>query len=136
MKKKNLWIIALVAIITIGIIACKEDEPDPQPTAQSKDITIATGKTVTINYTAIPNTTPSWWDKLESALKDRQGGFAPGNFTLNVTTSGTDGFVAGVEGSGTATVSEAFLLASDFQAIRLSIAGALTYWGVAPNTTP
>ena len=29
MKKKNLWIIALVAIIAMAIIGCKEDEPNP-----------------------------------------------------------------------------------------------------------
>jgi len=34
MEKKNLWIIALVAIITIGIIGCKEDEPVEQPKVQ------------------------------------------------------------------------------------------------------
>jgi len=74
MKKKNLWIIALVAIITIGIIACKEDEPNPQPQPVEQKLSIVVNGTggnsvtVEIKFIALPNTTPSYMPKLQQAL--------------------------------------------------------------------
>jgi hypothetical protein len=129
MKTKFLGIIA-IAIIGIAIIGCKEDEPEPQPqpVAQSKTITIAEGKTVTVNYTALPGTTPAWWNTLEQALRNMMAGFSNGNYTLNVTPNGTDGFIAGASGSKSATVSNAWLSKSDYNAMRISISGIQDDW--------
>ena len=56
MEKRNLWIIALVAIITVGIIACKEDEPDPQPQPVEKTY-LAPNTKVTIKYMGLASDT-------------------------------------------------------------------------------
>ena len=121
---------AIIAIIVFAIICCKQDATST-PVPQSKDITIATGKTVTVNFTALPGTTPAWWDKLETALTTASGGFGSGDFILNVQSSGTGGFV-GVDGSKTATVSNAFLSNSIPSAILTSLGDAMNAgWGVA-----
>jgi hypothetical protein len=125
MKTRKHFIVMAIAIIALAIIGCKEDEPEPQPVPQSKVITIATGKTVTVNFTALPGTTPAWWGTLESAFQSRASSFDIGHYTLIVKITGTDGFVAGGTGSKTATVSESFLSTSDYTAMRTSM-GAIT----------
>ena len=133
MKTKYFWNIvglAMVFTFTVVVGGCSNGSTE-KPTAQSKNITIAAGKTVTVNFTALPGTTPSWWSTLEDVFEDRAAGFAPGHYTLNVQYSGTDGFVAGGVGSGIATVSEAFLAASDFAAMRASMGPMVSSWTIA-----
>jgi hypothetical protein len=130
MKTRKHFIgMAFVAILVLALafIGCKQDEP-PTPVPQSRDITIATGKTVTVNFTALPGTTPAWWDTLESVFHERAAAFDPGHYTLIVKTTGTDGFVVGETGSKTATVSEAFLSASDYTAMRASMGPIVGTW--------
>jgi hypothetical protein len=122
----------IVAIIALcfGFVGCDDGDgkDDPKPVEQTKDIEIATGKTVTVVYTALPDTTPAWWSTLEEVFHNRAHAFDIGHFTLIVQSSGTDGFVAGTAGSKTATVSEAFLATSDYTAMRASMGVMVDYW--------
>jgi uncharacterized repeat protein (TIGR02543 family) len=98
------------------------------PVKQEKDITFYTGKTVTIKYTALPGTTPVWWDKLVSVFENRAPGFFVGHYTLNVQTSGDSGFVVISPPSTTATVSEAYLLSTDYATMRIDMNNLLGLW--------
>jgi hypothetical protein len=118
-------IAAIFGIIALTIIGCKQE---PTPVAQSRDITIATGKTVTVNFTALPGTTPAWWNTLVSVFDDRKVAFDPGHYILNVQSTGTAGFAASGVGTKTVTVSEAFLSASDFTAMRNSMGPIVSAW--------
>jgi hypothetical protein len=108
-RKQFLSVIA-IAIIAIAIIGCKGDESTEQPVAQSKTITLANGKTVTVNFTALPNITPIWFSKLETQLSLLKGTFPNGNYILIVETGNlNNGFEVKNSGSKTATVSEKWL---------------------------
>jgi len=123
--------LCIVALCIVAFIGCKEDTPDPQPVAQYKIFSktnINGDLKITVNYTALPNTTPTWWNTLESVFNDREDAFGAGNFILNVKTTGTDGFVAGTAGSKTATVSEAFLSSSDYATMRVSMGPIVNDW--------
>jgi len=120
--------IIAIAIIALAVIGCKHDEPTEKPVEQSKDITIAEGKTVTVKYTAMPNTTPVWWGTLDSVFKSRATAFDLGHYTLIVKTTGTDGFTVPSPGNKTATVSDAFLSASDYTAMRNSMGLITEQW--------
>jgi hypothetical protein len=128
MKTRKHCIVMAIAIIAFAVIGCNQDA-SPQsaatPVPQSKNITVGTNKTVTVNFTALPDTTPAWWSNLESALKNLGTSFFVGNYTLNVT-SGTGGFVK--TGSKTATVSETWLSQSDYETLRVSINAMLEDW--------
>jgi hypothetical protein len=131
---KQSTLVGILAFFLLAFVACDNGgNNDPKPEEQNTPIPIAEGKTVTVTYWALPNTTPVWWDTLVSALENRAGGFASGNFTLNVTTNGTNGFIAGEIGSGTATVSETYLSQTDYETMRTAINGILDDWGwIAP----
>jgi len=127
MKTRKQFIgMAFVAILAFAVIGCKHDEPTTTPVPQSKVITIDTGKTVTVNFTALPGTTPAWWDTLISVFENRKDAFSTIHHILNVQSTGTGGFVA--VGNKTATVSESFLSASDFTAMRASMGPIVTDW--------
>ncbi|MDR0502788.1 MAG: hypothetical protein LBH16_05640 [Treponema sp.] len=140
-KETKQKIAAAVAIggLTLGTIfgmtACpNEPAPTPTPTPvpvpieQSKDITIAEGKTATVNFMALPETTPTWWDTLSDVFVNRANSFALGHYTLNVQSAGTDGFVAGAPGSKTATVSETYLSTTDYTTMRADMNSILGSW--------
>jgi hypothetical protein len=76
--------------------------------------------TVTVYFTALSDTTPTWWDTLESVLKNRAPGFDTGIFTLTVTPESTDGFTVVDDGKKT-TVGEKFLETSDYDTMRSSL---------------
>jgi hypothetical protein len=118
---KNCALIGMVAIIVLvfGFVGCKDKTPDPE--WQTKSIEIATGKTVTVKFFALPDTTPTWWNDLKAALINREPGFKVGiyTFTLTVTPTGTDGF--DVDADGKATVSEEFLKPLDYQGMRQAL---------------
>ena len=125
MKTRNLCNgMAIVAIVALAF-ACIACDTGDGKVPQSKDITVGTNKTVTVNFTALPGTTPAWWDTLESALKSLGTGFPVGNYTLNVT-SGTSSFVKA--SSKTATVSDAWLSKSSYDEIRTGINGINDAW--------
>ena len=147
----------IVAILSIGFVACGSDNENPtcicpsqgehfesceyyeceaggceiDARNQSETITIAEGKIVTVNFMTKLGTTPTWWNTLVSALENRAGGFAIGNFSLTVIADGTGGFVAGVPGSKTATVSDTWLSQSDYNTMRIAINEILDDWGIA-----
>jgi len=103
---KHFSIIAITAIIALAIIGCKGDDDtttggtQPQPVAQSitfSGITTDNGYAtayVTVNYTALPNTVPGYMSILETVIKKiLPTTRANGNLTINVISSGDDGFV-------------------------------------------
>jgi hypothetical protein len=101
---------------------------------RSENITIAAGKTVTVNFTATTkNDKPEWWDDLEGALQALASVFVPGNYILNVTSDGTDGFAA--SGSKTATVSDDWLSKSDTVAMYLAVNDILADWIIAMSNS-
>jgi hypothetical protein len=129
MKNWKQWVlIGILAIIVFAIIACGDDNPDPEPVKQSKNITIADGKTVTVNFTALPDTTPIWWNTLEDVFHNLADMFDIGHYTLNVNPNGTDGFVVGEYGTKTATVSDVFLSTSDYATMRQSMGPMVNDW--------
>ena len=69
MEKRILWIIAFVAIITIGFIGCKEDEPPPQEQPVEKSYLVPNTK-VTIKYMGLASNTnlPAEIEKLAGIL--------------------------------------------------------------------
>jgi hypothetical protein len=101
--------------------------------ARSEDITIAANKTVTVNFTAKPGVTPTWWGTLEEVFQALAAGFDIGHYTLNVTSDGTGGFVVGDPGSKTATVSETFLSESDYTTMGMSMGAMVDLWGAVAN---
>ena len=131
--KRNLLILAIILLIGFIVNSCGGDDEQPQPTQQSKDITLAAGKKVTVTYTALPGATPSWWSKLSSQLQSIEVGFPAGTYTLTVTPDGTDAFVAGAEGSKSATVSESWLSSANDTDVLMSIAGAIAIWASMNN---
>jgi len=147
--KRNLLILVIVFLIGFIVTSCDKEEIEPKcecnpkhhETActcdgvdcvctmpQAKDITIAEGKTVTVNYYALPGATPTWWKTLEDVFHDLSAGFSAGHYTLNVEYTGTSGFVSGTPGSRTATVSNTFLSNSDFATIRQSMGPMMSGW--------
>jgi len=120
--KRNLLILAIILLIGFIVNSCGDDDEQPQPTQQSKDIILAAGKKVTVTYTALPGATPSWWSKLSTQLQSMEVGFPAGTYTLTVTPDGTDAFVAGAEGSKSATVSESWLSSANDTDVLMSIA--------------
>jgi len=153
--KRNLLVLAIIFFIGFIVTSCVKEETEPKcecnlkhhETActcdgvdcvctmpQAKDITIAEGKTVTVNYYALPGATPIWWKTLEDVFHDRAAGFGTFHYTLNVEYTGTDGFVAGGVGSGrTATVSNTFLSNSDYASIRQSMGPMVAMWVAMDN---
>jgi len=126
---------AFAVVFALAILASCDNEPKPQPgvpqlTEQSKDIIIRDDVTCTINYIAVTGTTPVWLDTLVSVFENRAAVFFAGHYTLTVQTTGTDGFVAGAAGTKTATVSDAFLTASDYTAMRASMGPMISSWMV------
>jgi len=107
---------------------CSDCETPAQPTAQTATINLAPGKTMVINYDAVTGTTPEWWNILISTLVNRQAGFGAGEYILNVESGGTAGFVSAGPGSRTATVSEAYLLNTDYETIRNDIGTSGGAW--------
>jgi len=151
MKIKNkIYVLGIILLIGFIVISCDKEEteskcecnPKHHETActcngvdcvcimpQAKDITIAEGKTVTVNYYSLPGATPTWWKTLEDVFHNLSAGFGTVHYTLNVQYTGTDGFVAGGPGSGrTATVSNTFLSNSDFAAMKASMGPIVGSW--------
>jgi len=126
--KRNLLILAIILLIGFIVNSCGGDDEQPQPTQQSKDITLAAGKKVTVTYTALPGATPSWWNKLSSQLQSMAGDFPTGTYTLTVTPDGTAGFAAGAGGSKAATVSESWLSGASDTDMMVSIYNMLASW--------
>ena len=120
--------ITAVGAAGLALMGCPPEQIEQQPVEQSKDITLAAGKKVTVNFTALPGATPTWWGKLSSQLQVFGAGFPTGNYTLNVTPNGTGGFVAGATGSKTATVGENWLSNAQDTDIGSSIASVLMAW--------
>jgi len=127
--KRNLLILAIILLIGLIVNSCAggDDNEQPKPTQQSKDITLAAGKKVTVTYTALPGATPSWWSKLSTKLISLEEGFPAGTYTLTVTPNGTAGFAAGAGGSKAATVGESWLSGAtdgDLNTSLMSMAGS------------
>jgi len=132
--KRNLLILAIILLIGFIVNSCGGgDDEQPQPTQQSKDITLAAGKKVTVTYTALPGATPSWWGKLSTQLQFVEVGFPTGTYTLTVTPTGTAGFVAGAEGSKSATVSDSWLSSANDTEVLMSMGGIISIW-ISMNT--
>ena len=125
---KQLGFVCFVVFNVFAFIGCDNNNNDPELIEQSKDIIFGTDKTVTVKYTALPNTTPVWWDTLVLVFDDRKASFDPAHYTLIVQYIGTEGFVAGVAGSKKATVSNTFLLNSDYTTMRASMGPIVGYW--------
>jgi len=60
--------ITVVGTMGLAFMGCLTEQEEQKPVEQSKDITLDAGKKVTVNFTALPNTTPAWWSKLDSFL--------------------------------------------------------------------
>ena len=111
---KQFFVLIVIALVAFAVIGCK-DEPDPtpqpQPVAQSKTIT-GIGDTgaasITVNYTALPGTTPSYMPILEKVVRNvfKNAGMS-GNFTINVIAGGNDSFA--LAGPGTLSAGETWI---------------------------
>jgi len=95
---------------------------------KSETIDVRSDVTMTIKYMVLDDVLPEWWDTLMSVIENRKGTFLAGHYTLIVESDGDDGFVAGAAGSKTATVSDAFLTASDYDTMRSGIRGIINAW--------
>jgi hypothetical protein len=126
---KQISIIAIV-IITLAIIGCKEDDPEPQPVLQSRTIEGVKNAggvtvTVTVNYTALPGVVPSYMSPLEGAIKDAiEGGAKIGSLTINVI-SGNSGFTII---DGVLTVGESWLANKSLAEISSGLPVSLSTW--------
>jgi len=98
MKKKNLWIIALVAIITIAIIGCKDEPEVEQPQKQPdtpRSLSFGTAETpveCTVTIKSDDQFTATEWktlcDKVVAAIMrgyNSAGGMAKGGITTYFT---------------------------------------------------
>jgi hypothetical protein len=137
--------IAIIAIIALPLAGCKSDEPtdQPQPVAQSKTLEGIKNNNdepivnVTINYTALPNTTLSYMSTLEKVIIGSIKGVpATGNLTINIISSSSDGFVlAGSKGSKTLNVRDTWLANATEQEMGISLGGVIVDW-IAGYSTP
>jgi len=120
--------ITAVGVVGLAFIGCPSEQEEQIPVQRSENITIATGKTVTVNFMALLNATPVWWSKLSSKLQFFAGDFPEGSYTLTVTLDGTNGFVAGTAGTKTATVGESWLSGATDSDMNTSLANMLATW--------
>ena len=112
--KRNLLILAIILLIGFIVNSCEDPKKEPEP--QSKtfyNITTEDGiVNVTVNYTALPGTTPGYMSNLEAALRVRFPYFpGTGNLTINVTPDSNSGFTK--TSSKTLSVGESWLLANN-----------------------
>jgi hypothetical protein len=140
--RKQCITMAIIAIIVFAIIGCKQDDPSPtvMPVPQSKTFTIIATNTensitrtanVTVNYTALPNTLPSYMSTLETALK---GVFSTNydlgkdfNLTINVISSlGIEGFTNA--GSKTLSVDASWIANATEQQMGISMTTKFAEW--------
>ena len=114
---------------TTGTITGTAAEPvQASEVPHSETISIREDVTATIEYMAFADTTPEWLDTLIDVFNRNRAIFATGHYTLTVESDGDAGFVAGAAGSKTATVSAAFLSASDVTAIYVGMRSIAAVW--------
>jgi hypothetical protein len=119
----------MVAIIALsfGFIGCDEKTPDPEPVPKTRSFNAnIEGVTVTVNFMAVTDDDPLWWDKLVEAVQPLGAGIGLGNHTLTVTSTGASSFVVGVDGK--ATVSAEFLVKNNVPDIRNGLGPVLADW--------
>ena len=162
MKTKQIGLIALLAIITLALIACKEDDPPPpeEPVATTADLTMGDVK-ITLHYKKKPSEpVPAYVDRIQNRLTSMAGnpGNAElmsdlknrnGNYSINVIYDGTpfeafravDGQTIEAHDSWLMANAETIESAKITRGLQAMLAlppldeNGVPYYGTLPNTT-
>jgi hypothetical protein len=133
MKKNKLFLMSALAAILLfagcDAFGTVNSVAEPELEWQSRDIEFGAGRTVTVEYLALPGVTPTWWSKLTDVFTSLASTFVNNSHvTLTVIPGSADGFSIVRPGSMTGSIGEVFLSSSDYTAIRNSIGPKIAAW--------
>jgi hypothetical protein len=126
-KKSVFFGIVAVIVLSFGFVGCDDkDDPIPQKVTMS-DVPTSNGTvSVTINYTALPGTTPSYMSTLKTVLGIiLESATTNGDLTINVI-AGNGEFV--LAGTKTLSVGESWVSNATDMEMGRSIMGMLNSW--------